>query len=230
MTENIKNFTEELITFDKLMERLEKGKSPTNFTGGKGSTLRKEKFGRLSLSSCFNGDNGSGRFNGNVLTPEQAIELVGDGSNWNFTGADNTYNHNGYLERDVNFNVFENTEDDTVLCFLMVHIGLDIRAGYTNYIAIQYDNEYDMQEDFMDTYNVGGATFKQGGKEIYVSLDCSPVSEYVNVYISDEGNNEILSDETYELDLYDKEDFVKSFYEYLKQNDIDFDENSLVVD
>lgn len=226
--------------YSEVMERLENGISPTNFTGGTGKTLKEDKFGRISIKDFFEGNNGSGVFNGEILTMQELEELTNDeeeeseyfGFDWTEKTSDNTYNYSGQLEREMNFTVYENNLDETLLVFYSIHIGLDVRAGYTKAVAVKYENEYDYEEDLFQYFYLGGASFSVDGKEYDLSIDGSPISEYYRVYISDENGYEYMDgyeEETVNIDMYDKEDFKNSLIEYFKENEIAFDENSIKV-
>lgn len=226
--ENLLELLEDVFTYEELMNRLETGESPTSFTGGRGKTLREDKFGRIAIRDFFEGNNSSGTFNGEILTKEQFEELAKQ-DGWEEKFHNNTYNYGGYLEREFDYKLFENDEEDVFVGLYRVHVGLDIRAGYTKYVAIQYDSEYGMLEDLGNQYYIGGAKYTHDGKEFFVSVDATPTSEWLYVYISNSDGNEVLSDETYSLDMYDKDDFVESIKGYLEENNLKFDKESIEV-
>lgn len=226
--ENLLELLEDVFTYEELMNRLETGESPTSFTGGRGKTLREDKFGRIAIRDFFEGNNGSGVFNGDILTKEQ-FEKLAKKDGWEEKFHNNTYNYSGYLERELDYKLLENIEEDIFVALYSVHVGLDIRAGYTKYVAVQYDSEYDMLEDLGNQYCIGGAKYMHNGKEFFVSVDATPTSEWLYVYISNSDGHEVLSDETYSLDMYDKDDFVESLERYLEENNLKFDKGSIEV-
>lgn len=226
--ENLLELLEDVFTYEELMNRLEIGESPTSFTGGRGKTLREDKFGRIAIRDFFEGNNGSGVFNGDILTKEQ-FEKLAKKDGWEEKFHNNTYNYSGYLERELDYKLLENIEEDIFVALYSVHVGLDIRAGYTKYVAVQYDSEYDMLEDLGNQYCIGGAKYMHNGKEFFVSVDATPTSEWLYVYISNSDGHEVLSDETYSLDMYDKDDFVESLERYLEENNLKFDKGSIEV-
>lgn len=218
--------------YREVMERLENGTSPTNFTGGTGKTLREDKFGRISIKDFFEGNNGSGSFNGEILTIEEIKELENELGDFTEKDHDYTYNYSGSLERDIDFKVYENEEDETVVVFYAIHIGLDARWGFSKSIAVKYDNEYDYKEDLYQTFNIAYAEFTINNEEYSISVDGCPMDEEYHVYISDSENSQYSNDyddSGINLDLYDKEDFKVSLIEYFKENEIPFDENSIKI-
>lgn len=226
--ENLLELLEGVFTYEELMNRLETGESPTSFTGGRGKTLREDKFGKIAIRDFFEGNNRSGVFNGDILTKEQ-FEKLAKKDGWEEKFHNNTYNYSGYLERELDYKLLENIEEDIFVALYSVHVGLDIRAGYTKYVAVQYDSEYDMLEDLGNQYCIGGAKYMHNGKEFFVSVDATPTSEWLYVYISNSDGHEVLSDETYSLDMYDKDDFVESLERYLEENNLKFDKGSIEV-
>lgn len=218
--------------YKEVMERLENGTSPTNFTGGTGKTLREDTFGRISIKDFFEGNNGSGVFNGEILTIEEIEELENELGKFTEKLHDNTYNYSGALERDMDYKVYENETDETVIAFYSIHVGLDARSGYSKAIAVKYENDYNQTEDICQTFNIAYANFTINNEEYSISVDGSATSEYYNVYISNDENEEYeggYSQETFGLDMYDREDFKESLIEYFKENEIAFDENSIKV-
>ena len=67
-------------------------------------------------------------------------ELMNDYDMDNGKG-DNTYNYGGYLSNELNFYSFESIHDDRMLVAYAIHVGLDVRAGYTDSVWIEYDSE-----------------------------------------------------------------------------------------
>lgn len=218
--------------YSEVMERLENGTSPVSFTGATGKTLKEDKFGRISIKDFFEGNNGSGVFNGEILTIEEIKELEKELGEFTEKDHDYTYNYGGSLERDIDFKVYENENDETVIVFYSIHTGLDARCGFSKSIAVKYDNEYDYKEDLYQIFNIAYATFTINNEEYHISVYGYPMGEEYQVYISDNENNEYSNnydDSGIGLDLYDKEDFKVSLIGYFKENKISFDENSIKI-
>lgn len=216
-------------TYEDVMKRVEEGTSRAGFgTYEQVPTVSKDKFGRIGIREFFEeADEG-----GDIISLETLKELD-EAYEWTESNADNTYNYSGFLERDVNLITYTNEDTDEVIVFYAVHVGLDIRGGYTAYFPVLYDWEDGHMYHLTNNFPVAYATFEQAGKEIYVAVDAGAASEWLYVYISDEDNNEIpqsYDQETVDLDTYDMEDFEESLKEYLKENDIPFDEDTFVIE
>lgn len=208
-------------------KELETMQSPVNFTGKTAPTLSKDHFGRISLLSFFN----ELEYAGEWLTVDELKdyfnELENDwgGVSWYEYGADNTYNYCGYLERDLNFIIYENDCTEETLVFFAVHIGIDVRAGYTKYFAMKFDNLYKFQEKLSERFELAFLEYKDSDGDIQgVSLYGSATSEFIDGYFR-------YDDKDFEecLDLYDKETAIESLTEFMKEQEIDFIEGSLEV-
>lgn len=208
-------------------KELETMQSPVNFTGKTAPTLSKDHFGRISLLSFFN----ELEYAGEWLTIDELKdyfnELENDwgGVSWYEYGADNTYNYCGYLERDLNFIIYENDCTEETLVFFAVHIGIDVRAGYTKYFAMKFDNLYKFQEKLSERFELAFLEYKDSDGDIQgVSLYGSATSEFIDGYF-------ISEDKDFEecIDLYDKETAIESLTELMKDIGIDFIEGSLEV-
>src|SRR5699024_5272629 len=55
----------------------------------------------------------------------------------------NNYNYSRYLSNELNFYSFKSLYDDRVQVAYSIHLGLDVRAGYTDSVWIEYDSEND---------------------------------------------------------------------------------------
>lgn len=208
-------------------KELETMQSPVNFTGKTAPTLSKDHFGRISLLSFFN----ELEYAGEWLTVDELKdyfnELENDwgGVSWYEYGADNTYNYCGYLERDLNFIIYENDCTEETLVFFAVHIGIDVRAGYTKYFAMKFDNLYKFQEKLSERFELAFLEYKDSDGDIQgVSLYGSATSEFIDGYFR-------YDDKDFEecLDIYDKETAIESLTEFMKEQEIDFIEGSLEV-
>lgn len=205
-------------------KELETMQSPINFTGKTAPTLSKDLFGRISLLSFFD----EMEYAGEWLTVDELKDYFNDleGVSWYESSFDNTYNYGGYLERELNYAVYENDCTDDTLVFFAVHIGLDIRAGYTKYFAMKFESLFDFQEKlYCNGFELAFLEYKDSDGDIQgISLYGSATSEYIEGYFR-------FDDRDFygEIDLYDKETAVTDLIELMKEQEIDFIEGSLEV-
>lgn len=217
-----------LSDWETVKKELEIMQSPVNFTGKTAPTLSKDLFGRISLLSFFD----ELEYAGEWLTVDELKEYFNEQANdwegvsWYESYSDNTYNYGGCLERDLNFAVYENDWTDDTLVFFAVHIGLDIRAGYTKYFAMKFDNLFDFQDKiYYSGFELAFLEYKDSdGETQEISLYGSATSEFIDGYFSSD-------DKDFEecIDLYDKETAIESLTELMKDIGIDFIEGSLEV-
>lgn len=120
---------------------------------------------------------------------------------------DNTYNYNGNGSRDLDFKIFDSYEHGAV-GIIRLHMGLDIRGGYSNAFAVKGDSTEDilMQLDDIKTIATGTIELK-GGSMLEFYIDGSLFNENASVYITDETGDTVADFETYEL-LSDDNDIV----------------------
>jgi len=97
-------------------------------------------------------------------------------------GGDNSYNWGGLSSKDVQFIILSDSENNKYIC-LSVHIGKDIRAGYSNSILIdlQTDSE-DYSVYILDNINesCNSASIEYEGVTYNIQGEIS--SEYLSVY------------------------------------------------
>lgn len=208
-------------------KELETMQSPINFTGKTAPTLSNNLFGRISLLSFFN----ELEYAGEWLTVDELKDYFNEldndlgGVSWFEKYSDNTYNYSGYLERELNFCAFENDCNDDTLVFFAVHIGIDIRAGYTKYFAMKFDNLYDFEEKLSERFELAFLEYKDSDGDIQgVSLYGSATSEFIDGYFR-------ADDKDFQeyLDVYDKETAIESLTELMNDIGIDFIEGSVEV-
>lgn len=216
-----------LSDWTNVKEELKSMQSPVNFTGKTAPTLSKDLFGRISLLSFFDELEYAGKWLTVDELKEYFNELDNDweGVSWYEKYSDNTYNYNGYLEREVNFCAFENDCTDEAIVFFAVHIGIDVRAGYTNYFAMIFENQSDFEEKLSERFELAFLEYKDSDGDIQgISLYGSATSEYIEGYFrfDDRDFSECV-------DLYDKETAIESLTELMKDKEIDFVEGSLEV-
>ena len=120
---------------------------------------------------------------------------------------DNTYNYNGNGSRDLDFKIYESYEHGSI-GIIRIHMGLDIRGGYSNAFAVQGDSTEDilMQLDEIKTIATGTIELKDGDM-VNFYIDGSLFNENASVYISDETGDTVADFETYEL-LSDDDDII----------------------
>lgn len=214
--------------YEDVIQSVENGTRRANFGNYKQVPIVSEdKFGRIGLREFFEDADHSGE----SLTMTELEELLGE-SEWELKLEDNTYNYSGSAECDMDYKVIESAEDNTVIAFFSIHVGLDARAGYTKSVAFKYDGEYDFICHLGQRINIAYAEFTQDGKKLTISADGEVASEYYSVWISDESNgciDESYEEETTSLDMYDKEDFVESVATFLTDNNIQYDTDSIKV-
>ena len=129
--------------------------------------------------------------------------------------GDNTYNYSGYLSNELNFYSFKSLYDDRVLVAYSIHIGLDVRAGYTDSVWIEYDSEYDFLYHLSQRFLLGEFEIENYSISVYGSA----TSEYAEIdYI----NNDNHDSDTIEhwVDAYDLNDLKESVIEALKEHDV----------
>lgn len=129
--------------------------------------------------------------------------------------GDNTYNYSGYLSNELNFYSFKSVYDGRVLVAYSIHVGLDVRAGYTNSVWIEYDSEYDFAYHLSQRFLLGQFDIENYSISVYGSA----TSEYAEIdYI----NNDNHDSDTIEhwVDAYDLNYLKESVIEILKENDM----------
>ena len=129
--------------------------------------------------------------------------------------GDNTYNYSGYLSNELNFYSFKSLYDDRVLVAYSIHIGLDVRAGYTDSVWIEYDSEYDFLYHLSQRFVLG--EFEIG--DYSVSVYGEAVNEIADISYM---NNDNCDSDTIEswVDAYDLNDLKESVIEALKEHDV----------
>ena len=120
---------------------------------------------------------------------------------------DNTYNYNGNGSRDLDFKIYESYEHGAV-GIIRLHMGLDIRGGYSNAFAVQGDSTEDILEQLCEIKTISTGTIElKDGDMVNFYIDGSLFNENASVYISDETGDTVADFETYEL-LSDDDDII----------------------
>ena len=141
-------------------------------------------------------------------------ELMNDYDMDNGKG-DNTYNYGGYLSNELNFYSFESIHDDRMLVAYAIHVGLDVRAGYTDSVWIEYDSEDDFYYHLSQRFLLGEFEIE----DYTVSVYGEAVSAIADITYM---NNDSYDSDTIEywVDAYDLNDLKESVIEILKEYDV----------
>lgn len=132
------------------------------------------------------------------LSKGEALKLI-EKDNLEYDKGDNTYNYSGFLERDLNFEIFNKVDSDEIYVFFSVHIGMDIRCGYSNYFVMRFDDDETFSEFLISRFNL---------KEIetttvFVDIEGEACSEYSSIRVvdvNDLSHDLLIEDDTY-LDI-----------------------------
>ena len=129
--------------------------------------------------------------------------------------GDNTYNYGGYLSNELNFYSFESIHDDRMLVAYAIHVGLDVRAGYTDSVWIEYDSEDDFYYHLSQRFLLGEFEIE----DYTVSVYGEAVSAIADITYM---NNDSYDSDTIEywVDAYDLNDLKESVIEILKEYDV----------
>ena len=104
--------------------------------------------------------------------------------------ADNTYNWNSPISHHINFEIYHNIEEGNYIVRFRIHRGYtDIRVGYTDWVYLECNSDYDFLEALMEC-----------GKWIEVEMDGKQY--YVTI--------EVLSDEI-RLESYENEEYEEIY-------------------
>ena len=176
-------------------------------------TVRKQFEPKLNPNTCYLGL----RTVFEDLDLVNTVEDIPDATDWELVKTGYTYNQDNYLERDIVYMVYTSFESDKSICFVQVHIGVDARAGFTDFFAFTIDSTYDMA--IYEELSAGGDGYELldievDGKRYWVSIrdafDC-----YVTLATeSDKGDMQWLNELS--LDLYSEEDAIESIREIVK--------------
>lgn len=134
---------------------------------------------------------------------------------------DNSYNYSDYLDRYVNFNVFE-LENDQVLVTLAVGLGLDPRGVYTEKVAFVFESEEEFFEIFAGTYSLLEVEFTAfSGKKFYANFSGSALSEFGFLSITNSETGETEDYDETVLDATDKEEISKTIAEIMETETVE---------
>lgn len=129
--------------------------------------------------------------------------------------SDNTYNYTGYLSNELNFHSFKSMYDDKVLVAYSIHVGLDVRAGYTDSVWIEYDSEYDFLYHLSQRFVLGEFDIENYSISVYGSA----TSEYAEIdYINNDNDDSDVIESW--VDAYDLNYLKESVIEVLEEIDL----------
>ena len=187
-----------LYTYSDLLEQLAERKIPTDYKGSKTTLEQVNKDTHLINPLEIFEDM-------DTMEIEDMDELAFS-DDWDLRVQDNTYNYNGNGSRDLDFKIYESYEHGAV-GIIRIHMGLDIRGGYSNAFAVQGDSTEDilMQLDELKTIATGTIELEDGSMlDFYI--DGSIMHEEANVGIMNQ-NIVQYEFETYEC-LSDDDDII----------------------
>lgn len=116
-------------------------------------------------------------FEASKRTSEQLIDAhwndEAKANGYQFIGGGNTYNWNANISHDLDWNQYE--KDGRTYYIVKVHIGFDIRSGYTNEFVLMFDN----QEEFFEVIDEHSTAYIESanGRSFFVTV--RPLSEEI---------------------------------------------------
>lgn len=216
----VKDVMENLVGFNSFMQNfdgLEYQKSFANFTKTKHPVHRD---GLISTFDLFNDLASSSEPVDDIpefLEEYGEMEILEE-------KHDNTYNYTGYLDNYVNFSTYE-LENDQMLVTLAVGLGLDPRGGYTDSIALVFDDEYTFLECFDETFQLMDFEIKVNGKEYLALFDATALGEFGYLNLNDKETGESVYYNEVLMDATDKDGIIENVAEIL-----DVDADSVEID
>lgn len=136
---------------------------------------------------------------------------------FNFTeiSHDNSYNWGGQSNCDIDFKILQG-ENEKVYMFVRIHVGMDIRAGYTNGILL------DLETYNTDCYYLIFDSLSEFGNSAYMeidgigySIDSDIITEGLRIYNHENFNDIQVYDSIYEFDI---EGFNNALKELILEN------------
>lgn len=210
-----------LTGYQEVKDYLQEATRPTDFGNYTQVPVQaKEDRGLITFKQFFE----DSQTDFDVLSLED-LEEVTEGKVWEEQSSDNTYNYSGYMENNLIFLIFENDTDDEVLVFYSVHVGLDARAGYTEYFGVRYDSDYDQTDHLMEQFSVAEATYLTlGGSEEFLTIDVTACSDLARFY-----DHQTDKDAELGIDTTDLEDMKETIENELKELEVPFKAGSVKV-
>ena len=188
-----------LYTYSDILKQLTNRKIPTDYKGSKTTLEQVNRDTHLINPLEIFEDM-------DTMEIEDMDELAFS-DDWDLRVQDNTYNYNGNGSRDLDFKIYESYEHGAV-GIIRLHMGLDIRGGYSNAFAVQGDSTEDILEQLCEIKTISTGTIElKDGDMVNFYIDGSLFNENASVYISDETGDTVADFETYEL-LSDDDDII----------------------
>ena len=188
-----------LYTYSDLLEQLAERKIPTDYQGNKTTLEQVNKDTHLINPLEIFEDM-------DTMEIEDMDELAFS-DDWDLRIEDNTYNYNGNGSRDLDFKIYDSYEHGSI-GIIRLHMGLDIRGGYSNAFAVQGDSTEDILEQLCEIKTISTGTIElKDGSMLDFYIDGSMFNENASVYISDETGDTVADFETFEL-LSDDDDII----------------------
>ena len=188
-----------LYTYSDLLEQLAERKIPTDYQEGKTTLEQVNKDTHLINPLEIFEDM-------DTMEIEDMDELAFS-DDWYLGIEDNTYNYNGNGSRDLDFKIYESYEHGAV-GIIRIHMGLDIRGGYSNAFAVQGDSTDEILEQLAELKTIATGTIElEGSIMLDFYIDGSMFNEYANVYIANSTGETVDDFETYEI-LSDDDDII----------------------
>lgn len=209
--------TENFMTLTELLEKLKTDKKPKSFRSPYTLVDSVNKDTLLITPEQF--------FNGGV-DPDYEVEYIESVEELNelledfaYDRGDNTYNYGGFMSNELNFHSYKSEVDDRILVEYNVHVGLDVRVGYLGSVWALYESDYDFSSHLFDRHELPlNISYTKNDEEYNIGIDYEPCNELLRLYFYE--NDEDY--ESYDLDLYDIEDFTNSLKEFLDDNEIEY--------
>lgn len=152
-----------------------------------------------------------------VIDNLEQLEQLTAYNDYVYVNTDNTYNYSGNLSHDIRMNIYDNCEGQRLVAY-SVHIGSDIRAGYTRDLWVHYESADEMYYHIGTWVNV--ATVELNGN--LCSISACGNYDMCGFYNHETGEQVELS-----LDLYSDDDLLKSLCDELS---LGGDDNLKIVD
>ena len=195
----INNMGISLYSYSDILKQLTNRKIPTDYQGSK-TTLEQVNKDTYLINPLEVFDEMDTLENEDI----DELALVDD---FDLRIEDNTYNYNGNGSRDIDFKIYESYEHGAV-GIIRLHMGLDIRGGYSNAFAVQGDSTEDILEQLSEIKKIATGTIElEGSIMLDFYIDGSMFNEYANVYIANSTGETLEDFETYEL-LSDDDDII----------------------
>lgn len=187
-----------LYTYSDILEQLAERKIPTDYQGNK-TTLEQ-------VNNDTHLINPLEIFEDMDTMEIEDMDELAFSDDWDLRIQDNTYNYNGNGSRDLDFKIYESYEHGAI-GIIRLHMGLDIRGGYSNAFAVQGDSTDDILEQLYDIKTIATGTIElEDGSMLDFYIDGSIMHEEANVGIINQ-NIVQYEFETYEC-LSDDDDII----------------------